>query len=388
MPHNVTGPSAGRSFSTIAALKLDVNLNQNGDETWSGPANFDVSDIRVHIAGPQAGKLGIGKISARAAYDKLDMRPAQEISKAFRELFRDGKKPTHDEGEALLKNVIAKMPPAIGDVTSEMKVEDVSFSKTGADTGFTLGSLSFLGITKNMRTEKAAIHSRVSLQSLYLSGLKKSQALLAPAAINIELNIDSLPFKKALATILDALQKDAAAPQPADMKEKRQAPATKEAFAALPKILEEAGTRFSMQNTFARTASMEAYIEGEARPAQAAASKILGTLTLRIDGLDETIQKLKEMSTKPVIDMEAMNYAARLTALQVMGKPETGAGGKSSRVYAFEMAPDGHFLLNGADISLFAPGATKQAPPTSNGTPETPAPLPEMQKMPASPARP
>jgi hypothetical protein len=78
---------------------------------------------------------------------------------------------------------------------------------------------------------------------------------------------------------------------------------------------------------------------------------IQGSMTLAFAGLDELITKLQNQVSAENASPQLGQVIQGLTMLQMSGKNNPGADGKSIRTYTFDLTPDGKFLMNGADMS-------------------------------------
>mgnify|MGYP006203655431 CR=1 FL=1 len=111
----------------------------------------------------------------------------------------------------------------------------------------------------------------------------------------------------------------------------------------------------------------------ESRADEMAAKGAIGQGLIKVQGLENLLATVQERLKNPELAPEEKTKleeaAARLMVLQVVGKSSTNEQGEPVRLYDFELTPDGHFLLNGSDLS--ATGQQKEQAPGA-AQPQTP----------------
>lgn len=399
----------------IDSVKGAVDMKDNGDGTWSGPLDFEANGIKMDIPANSATlpdstpmQLAVAKITSRNTYERLDMRQALEIKKAFKEAFKVNPNPTEKEIQALIKSMMPKMPMTPGDVSMAFEVNNFSLREIrAAETQTTdpqappppppkelvFDKITLSGSSTGAQQEKAVVSMKTNLSGLRVTSVPANLAGLVPHTINAEASLNNLPLKKIAEILYRAIQASIGAEQApespeADKKEEKTAEqiaaeaAVANATAALPKILQDARSSLTVDNTFIKSAELDLLLAGKIEADAAAVPGAVGKMTLSIRGMDETIQKLQAEAKKGA-DPSMMSYAGGLTVVQMIGQASVAADGKSLRSYIFEMSPDGKVLLNGADINLIASGFAgsmgKGAVPDLPPTPEQvspPAPTP------------
>jgi hypothetical protein len=372
--------------ATVGALKSSAGLKDNGDGTWSGPMDFEASDIKVSLSGKNAADLIIAKVSSHNVYDHLDMRPALEIRKALQQAAKDGLPKTDKEKQALLAGILLKSPISVGNVTIAFEMDGFSLREAAPATpparDFGFDKFVFGGSSTSLQQDKSKITMNAGITGLHASFVPADFAGLMPGTFNIEISIDNLPAKKMLEPVYATLRQTVTTQSAGTEKNTGAETIMRDAIAGLPKLLQDAGASVSVQNTFVRSADLDTTLSGKMDANAAATFGATGKMTLSVKGMDEAAQKFQSLAAK---DPQMMGITSGLTGVQMMGQADKAADGKSLRNYALEITPDGSIMLNGADIKGLAmmlgkPSAPAQTPiPAADPVvkePEVPAPAP------------
>ncbi len=355
---NIQIKSAGKDAvtATIGSLKTLVDLKDNGDSTWTGPADFTGTDIKIDVPGKNAVQLAIGKIVSHNTYHNLDVRPMLEIRKALQNVLKDGVPPAGDKDKQMaLAGILLKTPIAMEGMSTALQVEGFSLHEKTAVAPQQPREVSFdklfvAGTTTGLQAEKSAAVFGAGLSGLHVAPLPADMADLLPDTFNVEISLTNLPSKKMLEPLFAALQKSVAAGK-APAQDPAQG-AIMQAVGAMPKMMQDAGATLTVQNTFIRSKDLDTSLEGKINAAAATTFGATGKMTLSVKGIDETTQKLQAMAVKPGADPQMMSYVGGLTVFQMMGQSDKAADGKALRNYVFELTPDGKILLNGSDLKL------------------------------------
>lgn len=350
----------GLATATIGSIAGTMNLKNNADGTWTGPAAFDVSDIMVGVGGKTTAQGFLHKMHVISMYDRLDMRQAQETRKNIRHLFQDGKTPTPEEFKALLSSELLKMQIPMDSMSSSIDINGVSILQKNPQPdapplSITLGMASFQGGVQGARQEKARINFKNSFSNLKVSFVPADIAGLVPHEMSIEISADNLPLKQITSVMYGAFQQLAHAPDAG------QGPVLA-AVSSLPKILSESGATVSVSDSFIRSDDLDTSFSGKVEANAAADLGATGKFDFFIKGLEGVMKKMTELAAKPGANGKWNNYINGLTFVQGIGQIETGADGETMRAYHFEMTPTGSIKLNGVDVRVKSPAVPAPAP--------------------------
>ncbi len=357
------GAATPEAVVTIASVRGMLNLKDNGDGTWSGPGTFDISDMALNTRGENTVQALVKKLRVSSVYDRLDMSQEIATRKKLHAAYQGGKMPTAEELKTIFIGDLVKMQSLVDGMSNTVDISEVSIVQKSAQPdakpmSLTLGMASFQGSLQGARQEKARISLKNSFNNLKMSFVPVDVAGLVPHAMSLEITTDNLPLKQIMAAFHTALQETL-----------QQSPAGRQsvqtALSSLPGMLAASGTTVTVQNSFIRSLDLDATLAGKIDANAAAAMGAAGTITVSIKGLEEAIKTLQEQVAKPGADPKLTGYINGLMVMQMMGQLETGADGKTSRAYHFDLTPAGSMTLNGVDVRALGGGMgmKKQAAP-------------------------
>jgi hypothetical protein len=380
----VRGTEKAAVKASIDSIRTRVDLKDNGDGTWTGPMEADISGIMLDASGETPLTLGVSKISSRTAYTRLDIRQRLEAQKEIEKLLKDT--PLDDPAKKeLLHKTTAKLLMQLRLVADEtattftiekarLRDKGDPAQKTPPKDAF-LEKFFFASTTAGAQADKSSMKIRTGFEGLRLSFVPAVVADIVPHTMNAEVDIDNLPLRKITDLAFSTLKKTMEIPKAAQsagetlvarQKEKAE---TQAMVAALPKMMQEAGTSVSVENTYLKSAAISTAVSGKLGADSAAKLGAVGKMTAVFRGLDEFIVKLQQDSLKSGGSPQTFGYLAGLSMLQSHGTPGKAADGTSLRNYVFEVTPEGKVLLNGTLLyplpvpETKAPAAPAQEPP-------------------------
>ncbi len=240
--------------------------------------------------------------------------------------------------QAALKNFNVSMPAFGTQPARNMSIKDgmLGFDLTGLDTGkVTLGILTR---TDDLVTSPAGNPG------------------LVPSDINLDMKINNLPFEELVKIGQDSLKaagKGGAAKQFAGI----------QAMISLPQVLSAAGANVVIANSTFANDTVDAKVDGRMTADMNSTAGAVGKMKAEVSGLDTVIASLqKQMNDTPDAAKKArlQKTIQNLTVFNLAGQAEK-RGGKTVKLYDFELTPQGQMLLNGSDLSLLT-GVTADKP--------------------------
>jgi hypothetical protein len=216
---------------------------------------------------------------------------------------------------------------------------------------------------KDARQDKAQAVFASHFEGFKASVLPEGFADLVPQTVNVEVHASNLPLTKIISTMANSLL------TPGDQA------TIQNAAQSLPKLLQDNGAFVSIENTYTKSPSFNSDLSGKIDATPNTALGVTGKLKLTLAHLDETVQKLRDLATKPGADLKIMGYANSLAVLQMMGQEGRTPDGAPARIYNLEIMADGRTLLNGVDVQSLT-GVHQQTQAAPVVIPAAPAPAP------------
>lgn len=362
--------------ATIGSIRSVLALAENADKTWSGPNSFQLSDLKVTLAGRDNGTFSIAGIEAVSRYEKMDLASAGEMKKKVSALMKGGQQPSPEEQKAFVDGMMGTMGAFADGVTSSFELTGLQGDITpGKDperptkstdpARFSLAKLSTAFDMQGMTQESGKVHLKMGLDGLSVQNQAEDIAGLIPGSGNIEIMFDNLPMK-ALGDSFSGLIKQAmdsavAAENAAGTVYQAKANAEMQQNAmmslmAVPQLLVNAGSTLTVANTFFNAPDISSALDGRFTASATSPMMATGAITLTLKGLDETIAKLQALAQKPEANPRTAGIAQALAIMQMQGQLGQGADGKTSRTYKLEITPDGKAQMNGVDVGMLLGG--------------------------------
>jgi hypothetical protein len=356
----------------VGTLKAVMNLKDNHDNTWGGQGSLEAGDVKVSTSGQNAIQLTVKKIGVTNVYDRLDITKEQEIKKKIQNFYASGLVPPAGQKNLdFINGLVSATQGMVDNFNNSFTAEGIILRVSGDPaqnqpaSEYALDKMSAEGSLQGGRQEKASVSFRGGFNGVKLPAAAGDLTGLVPQTLNLGIDIKNLPVQKITAMMFDNLQKSIEPPKSGES----QPPAAKDAapeqvqaiFDASMKILQEAGTSLSVQNTFLKSQDLETTIAGRIEANPAAALGMTGKITLSLKGLEDSLLKLKTAAEKPGADPSLSGYINGLTLMMMMGQSEKPAGGTAVYTYSFEIKNDTKTLLDG--IKMLPPGIAPQETP-------------------------
>lgn len=359
----------------IRSLKSTMNLTKNADDTWSGPTEFLISDLK--LGGGDKAKLDISieKIGAKASVDNMNLQAKKDLQEKVEKLLSDSlanQQPDADQSRTLINNLLASLETYMDGMGSHMGVSNLSLTLTpdpaapagpdgkkeeplvikvgGLETGFDV---------TGMKQPKGKLALKISLSGLSLSDTGLDVPGVVPTDTNLEITLDNLPMKElgsAFGTVISqGVQAASSAASSTDPTEKQALDEQAKtqimiAAASIPMQLAAAGSTISVRNTYAKSPDITSTLDGSFAANPASPMMASGAITLLLVGIDELLQKVQTMAQAPGANPMLMMWVQGIGTVQREGELGKADDGRSQRTYKIVVDQQGKVMLNGADM--------------------------------------
>ena len=358
---------------SIDSIKARLNLKDHGDGTWSGPNDYEIAGVKINASGKSKTNnsakkmlihLDIGKILASNAYKRMNVRQTLEVKKELQDFFKS-KTPITEEARAeILNTILSKSEGLVGDISSSSEINNFSLIVENLDPlqpskKIFFNKFAFRGASDGFGKEKAAFNIKSSLNGFKISFSPTGLEGLVPESFNIEINVADLPLKEIMAMLVKV---------GVEANKETSEPAKMNVTASLSSMLQDSGFSITIKDTFVKSPDLNVDIKGKIKAIPAPPLGAIGTITLSLKGLDETVKKLQAIAVKPDTNPQIMSYAGILSLFQMMGEVSSTADGVTLRNYVFALTPDGKLLLNNKYFSTLTSSIAKR-PGSQNAAP-------------------
>lgn len=345
---------------SVDSLKANMDLKDNGDGTWNGTNDYEIANIKVDVSTKNALHLNIEKIIASNTYKNLNLSKTLKIEKEIRNIFKSGKPLTEEDNKVLIDIALSKSQGLFDDMSSASEINGFSFYEENNDPTqprreIAFDKLAFQGASNGLGKEKATFNIKIRLNELKTSLVPAGFEGLAPEAFNFDITIADIPFKKIMETLINVSTKET----------------NTNVMSLLPKMLQDSRSSIAIQNTFVKSADLNVDIVGKVDANASTPIGAVGTMTMSLKGLDNTVKKLQALSVKPGSNPQIIGYTGALAFFQMMGQSDKTDNGTAIRNYVFVLAPDGKLLLNNVDFNAII-ASTMKKKSARNGLTATP----------------
>jgi hypothetical protein len=341
-----------RNIIKIAAMEMQMtNKPSTTTQTaFDGKMDFKLSGLSMADT-LDSEIFSLGGVSVTSTY--LNAQPApSEDAQSVDQFFQ----------------LIANMPDGSAKFAIELSDMKASFGQM-MDNNKQVWQLGKFAMLLDSATVKGMSDSTIKISHEGLSGQNTNPALaeLIPASGSFDLALTGVPVQAGAKKFLELTPQDKAAvglPQP-----------LRDLIAANP-------FKITLNNLALQAQTMSLQAGGTFVTSPTSTTGMVGDLTAKFTGLDETIGKLTLISRSATTPDQANAIAQAATMFlsmaQMMGQAEIVEAGKmSNRTYKFALAPDGAVTLDGAPVLSLAPApAATTQPAIAEGTisPALPAP--------------
>lgn len=320
---------AFQSITTLKSFSIISNLQESGENTWSGDVYGLAKNISTKLLTDQSeSKIGEAKFTMGVTH----LSPFLAAPPA---------------AGGTIKNPLSDV---IGVAASGFKIQSdlrnialVIPRPGGAPVNATWDTFSMGVDVSGLRETESSIALKTSWKNLGLDDPDIKN--LAPRDLNVDLAMNKIPLDRLAAFIKTQKQSTG---QMAGI----------QAMLMLPQIFSQAGTSLKINDSFARNDLYDSLIKGDIRASDTSVTGATGQVRAEIGGMDNLIAALKTQkdSASEAKKAELDRIIQQMTLVSALGAQGKSADGKPVRTYDFVMAEDGKMTLNGTDIStLMAP---------------------------------
>jgi hypothetical protein len=375
----VTPVNANFMTAKITALKSLIDLKDNGDGTWSGPADFGAAGLTITLPGQDPITASIGKVAARNKYDHLDMSQSLKMKDLAEKTMKDGLPQTEDQKKEFLAKLLTKSPFTANGLDTTFELGQVTVHDTGTKQqprqDATLDQLTFAGQVANNKQDRSKILVKLGFNGLHATQVQPPFTDLLPSKVDAEIVLDNVPVSKLSEQFFAILTDQATVNAAKDTKDTKDPLAQKvaqdevkkkisDAVALIPGILQDAGTSLAVNNTFIQSTGLTTRVQGRADASPDAKLGAAGKATVTFKGLDEYIEKTKAAAMRPGSDPHMMGFLLGLMAVQMKATADKAPDGTSIRNLMIELRKNGDIIVNGTVLN-----AKKDEPPADPNKP-------------------
>lgn len=361
---------------SIGHLRTVTNLEQDGDNKWSGPYTLRLSNIVSTHQGENDStlKIALDSMNARTAYTGFDMSSFEAFNK-YMEKVNTTEQSEQDKKE-IARQLFSYARNMAKDMESDVTLSGLRISgqtKDGMPIDGSVDSLKFVFNMMDLNSDAAHVTWIQEMTGLKIgSDTAKDYTAYIPQDIRFDVRLEQFPydtFMKNLVEYNTVTEGTPAKPLSTNM---------------LTDMLVQAGTRLVIKDNYFKAPELTTTMEGLFMADATSPLKASGSLTTKITGLDAAIEKMSKTVEQKKQNPETLQEAATiqkamqpLVMLQMMGQANTNPDGSTTgeRSYRLELRPDGQLLLNGAPLSGLMPQiqmpqqAPAQAPAPAQETP-------------------
>jgi hypothetical protein len=344
------------TLKRFGGLKIgDIRLMQDfqptvkNPELYSGPMNFEVSDISLDMSRIDSEKeeylrMNIGKMYSKNDYQDMELIDMKSFEKDMQK-FIENPEENMSSYFSGLGGVFGAMPNS---GTSVLQTQDVSFQFKGKGQDIDVKMDKFVTDVSmdGLKTDVGAFGFAYEFQGLTVSGVPEMYKKYLPEHIVLDVNFDNIPMKK-LGELIQASMTQAFDSESGKTPEQRQQ-MLMITMMSLPQLLTEQGTVMTIEKTKYASSTLQTHLSGHVRADAAAVKMAVGEFVLKMVGLDTTIQAIQTtMNENPEMAQKLQGALMGLTMAQSMGQLEQDG---KTRTYKFELTADGKMMLNGTDM--------------------------------------
>lgn len=394
----ILSPKAGEKVAiNIGSIKSTLELAPDGADIWSGPANFELTNLHMTGGDKAEFDLVVDNMKGSATYSKLNMQTRKDVEDKTQQALsgiKKDQKPDPVQMQAMLGSIVSSLQNYLDGMGSSFKMTGIHMKinpgdikgadgKTEKPIEANLTSVAWDFKMNGMQQEKGNLSFQFGMEGLSVSNMDAGTASIVPTASNVEVHLDNLPLQelsKGLSGLFTTVVNSAVASQgvtDAAQKTALQGQIQAQvgmAMMSIPQQLATAGSKLSIVNTYAKAPDVGSTLDGSFTANAASPVIAQGSITLLITGLDELILKLQGMGQGANPDPKLLGWAQGLGMLQMMGQLGKAPDGRTQRTYKLEVAADGKVMLNGADFSNAMQGMGLGAPQPGQPGPDGAAP--------------
>lgn len=332
-----------------------INLEQNEGGNWSGPLTLDIRELQTFSeTGEAVATFGhIGLNSSVFDYSLDTVMKHEDNMRALTESLQSGDSPSTSSQHitAIYKLVTDVMMNAWDGFENTITVSDMDINVPAKGNEpaehVTLDQGGFSFDMTGFRDNNVAMRIAFSYEGLSVEPVPEDFSATTPTDMNFDFNITNVPFSEIVGlgeTTIDAGTKN---PQMAQM-------IGLQALMSIPQLITEAGTKLSIDNSYAGNESYNVLVNGALTADLKAALGATGESTIEVRGLETLIDAYKAQLDDPDIteaeEKVIKDNLKKISTLQLIGQQAEDDQGRAIRSYKFELGQDGKATLNGTNV--------------------------------------
>ena len=323
---NITfGPAGRQAVASIGQVDILGSLTKNNENLWSGPTKFNIKDLKISGDKPND-SLSVNNVQIEASVEGFNAKKQQELVSKLQS----------EDGNIKSDSIILAFLETAGQGSDfKMSINGVKAQspKTGnvsIDTLFMNSGFS--------QAEKGKINTNIEFG---YNGLgTTSQTSMTPKQVKFDLALKNLPIE-------DIIQQAITLYEPGN-REGAQRVAALQMMMTVPQMLSKSDMAILIKDTNLISDSYQVKVAADFAANPNSPLGFAGALNMNFDGLDETLNKLKEASV--MASEEEKQKLFRSVGIFSMVQQKCP---KSGSTYQCELSltNDGKLLLNGEDAS-------------------------------------
>lgn len=375
----VTGVGSNAGLTArITALKSLITLTDNGDGTWSGPADFGAAGLSANLPGQNPVTASIGEIASKNKYDHLDMSQSMKMKDLAESTMKTGLPQTDDQKKDFIAKLLTKAPFTANGLETTFELSHFDMHDAGTkqqpQQDVALDQFNFTGQTSNLSQDKSKFVVKTTLNGLHVAQVSSPFGALLPSRVDAEIVLDNVPVSKLSDQFFNILTDQATLNASKDVKDTKDPMAQKVAQAEvqkkisdtlelIPGILQQAGTSLAVNNTFIQSDAVTTRVLGKVDASTDARLGASGKATITFKGLNEFIDKVHAVAVRPGSDPHMMSFLFGLMAVQMKSTQSKGRDGISIDNMNIELKKNGDIIVNGLVLNTQKQDAP--VPPTT-----------------------
>ncbi len=339
-------------ISEISAL---YDLEDNGNDIWSGPADFFIKNISA--TSKNNFKLNIEEIYLKSFTDALNPKAIKKFNEQIEAIKESAQYDspetisTSNNGQAFLNMFMDYVLNSANGYKSNFGIKNIEISGNNpkGEEKITLDEAKFSMDINDIK--KGIVNWNIILKysNLFIMNAPENVKELYPQNLNIDFTLNNFPLRGIMKSSKEAIMmnEDNINPQLAAMG----------VVTSLPTLFHEARSSFDINNSFISSDNYDAKISGKIKPDIKSINMANGDITAELSGLDKLQTIFQKRAATPenpnARDFQQANMM--LGILKSLGKRENDPlTGEPYWTYHLQTQPDGSLYLNGGPVgSLF-----------------------------------
>ena len=384
---------SGTGLIKIGNIAMKSNMAPDIAGLYSGPITYTVKNIDASDkAGADSFNFHITNATLVASITGFDVKKYVEYQQKMTDIMAKVNATTEPDATqmAALFDQLPSSFNAMDATEAKITINGVNINgqKAGeAPKSIKIDQITYGGKGTNMRADKQTFGINFGYKGMNVATdiIPADLKPYIPGDMNFGATFKDIPLQKIMAEFAAIAKAEVAMQEQNAQKCKgtakggcdgvanqRQHKLGQDVITKIPKILTDAGTVVTLDNTSIAGTGYDVLANGTYKPTPGAVYGGAGTLKIIFTGMDTLISNLQTLAQKPGLAPEtAAQVTQSVTGLamaQMMGGQGIGTAGAPARTYDFAVDAAGKITLNGADMTALIPKPTVQknvAPPAT-----------------------